>query len=122
VDSLNRAWDLGITMLVASSLLGLAGVATASGWPEESARLLGAAEGSAASLGAPLFPRDQPIRERVLTALRGNLGEERLAIEREAGRALTVEQAIAKAQDVADACVNDNLRPRASLEEDVVGS
>jgi predicted ATPase len=122
LDSLIRSWDLGITMLVASSLLGLAGVAAASGWPEEGARLLGAAEGSAASLGVPLFPRDQPIRERVLTALRAELGEGRLAIEREAGRMLPVEQAIAQAQDVADACLNANLRPGASLEEDVVGS
>jgi hypothetical protein len=109
VDSLNRAWDLGITMLVASSLLGLAGIAAASGCPEDGARLLGAAEGSAASLGVPLFPRDQPIRERVLTALRATLGEVHLAIEQEAGRTLTVEQAIAQAQGVADACVNDNI-------------
>ncbi len=99
-DSLDRAWDLGIAMLVATSLLGLAGVAAASGWPEEGARLLGAADGVASSLGAPLFPRDQPIRDRCLRSLRANLGEERLAIEREAGRTLTVEHAIAQAQRV----------------------
>jgi tetratricopeptide (TPR) repeat protein len=100
VDSLDRAWNLGITMLVASSLLGLAGVAAASGWPEEGARLLGAAEGVVASLGAPLFPRDQPIRDRCLSALRAHLGEERLAFERDAGRSLPVEHAITQAQTV----------------------
>jgi predicted ATPase/DNA-binding XRE family transcriptional regulator len=105
VDSLDRAWNLGITMLVASSLLGMAGVAAASGWPEEGARLLGAAEGSAASLGAPLFPRDQPIRQRGLDALMTSLGEEPLALALETGRALRLEQAIAEARFVADSVI-----------------
>ncbi len=62
-ESLDRASDMSFTHLVASSLLGLAGVAV-SGQPMTGARLLGAAEGLITSLGALLFPRDQPTRER----------------------------------------------------------
>jgi predicted ATPase/transcriptional regulator with XRE-family HTH domain len=101
-DSLHRAWNLSITMLVASSLLGLAGVAAVAGRFEKGGRLLGAAEGIAASLGTPLFPRDRPIRERALAALTVALGEERLTVARESGRALSVEEAIGEALAVAD--------------------
>ena len=47
--------------MVGSSLHGLAGVAAESGRPEEGARLLGAAEGLAAVVGAPAYPRDRPV-------------------------------------------------------------
>ena len=89
-------------MLVSTSLLGLAAVAVTSGQPETGAHLLGAAEAIAESLGAPLFPRDRPVRDRALAALSATLGEQRLTVAREAGRALTVEEAIGKAQVVAN--------------------
>jgi hypothetical protein len=89
--------------LVSSSLHGLAGVAAALSQPEAGACLLGAAEGLAASLRAPAYPRDQPVRERALATLTEALGEARLAAAREAGRALTLETAIAEAQAVAAA-------------------
>ena len=103
LDSLDRARDLGITLLVASSLLGLAGVAAESGHRAAGARLLGAAEEIVASLGAPLFPRDRPIRDRCLAALKAELGEERLAAAREVGRSVSVEEAMAEAREVARA-------------------
>jgi hypothetical protein len=99
---LHRAQDVGVKSLVGSALLGLAGVAAALGRPEEGARLLGAAEGSAASHGAPIFPRDRPVRDRALAALMATLGEHQLATTRAAGRALTVEEAIGEAQAVAE--------------------
>ena len=92
--------------MLGSSLHGLAGVAAESGQPEAGARLLGAAEGIVASLGAPAYPRDQPVRERALAALTAALGTERLAAAREAGRALTLEAAIAEAQAVAEAVMS----------------
>jgi predicted ATPase len=101
-DSLERAQAQGFTMLVSTSLLGLAAVAVTSGQPETGAHLLGAAEAIAESLGAPLFPRDRPVRDRALAALSATLGEQRLTVAREAGRALTVEEAIGKAQVVAN--------------------
>jgi predicted ATPase/transcriptional regulator with XRE-family HTH domain len=111
-DSLDQAKDLGISLLVASTLLGLAGVAAASDRAEDGARLLGAADAIVTFLGAPIFPRDQPVRDRCLSALTAALGEERLAVAREAGRTLTVEQAIAQAQVVADTCINHNMLGR----------
>jgi predicted ATPase/class 3 adenylate cyclase len=94
-ENLKLAQGMGYTMIVASTLLGLAGVAAESGQPEAGARLLGAAEGIAASLGSPIYPRDQPVRDRGVAALVAALGPDRLAAERDAGRAMAVEEAIA---------------------------
>jgi predicted ATPase/transcriptional regulator with XRE-family HTH domain len=104
--SFYRARDSGITLLVASALLGLAGIAAESGRAEQAVHLLGAAEAMAASFSAPIFPRDQPVRDRCLNALTAALGEERLVAAREAGRALTREGAIAEAEAV----VRDDMR------------
>jgi hypothetical protein len=92
--------------LVASSLLGLCAIAVESGQPEVGARLLGAAEGSAASLGTPIFTRDFSLQQRALAELMAALGSERLAAAREAGRALTKEAAITEAQAVAVAVMS----------------
>jgi predicted ATPase/class 3 adenylate cyclase len=99
-DSLERAHHQGFSVLVSTSLFGLVAIAVASGQPETGAHLLGAAEELAESLGAAIYPRDMPVRERGLDALRAALGEERLAAAREAGRALTVEAAVGEAQAV----------------------
>ena len=102
-DSLDRARDVGATVLVGSVLLGLAAVAAASGLPEDGAQLLGAAGGIAERMHAPLFPRDQPVRNRCLAALTTALGPEKLVVACEAGRALSVEAAMEMAQTVAEA-------------------
>jgi hypothetical protein len=102
-ESLQESHDMNYSPLVASSLLGLAAIAVDSEQPEAGARLLGAAEGSAAALGTPIFTRDFAVRERVQAALMAAIGEERLAAAREAGRALTLEAAIAEAQAIAEA-------------------
>jgi tetratricopeptide (TPR) repeat protein len=112
LDSLNRAQALGISLLVVSTLLGLAAVAATSGRPDDGARLLGAADAIVAFLDTPIFPRDQPIRDRCLSALKAALGEDRLAAAREAGRTLTVEEAITQAQAVADTCINHKILGR----------
>ena len=100
-ESLERAWSLGFPMYVASALFGLAAVAAGAGHSEDGANLFGAAEGVIASLGAPTFPRDQPIVERGLATLSGSLGETRLATARESGRKLSGDEIIAKARKVA---------------------
>jgi hypothetical protein len=101
--SLDRPRTIRHPLMVGTSLYGLAGIAAESGWPEKGARLLGAAEGLASSLGAPAYPRDQPVRARSLVALTKALGQERLEAAREAGRALTIDQAVAEANVVAEA-------------------
>jgi tetratricopeptide (TPR) repeat protein len=105
-ESLRRAHTLNIWSVLPSSFIGLSAVAVESGQREVAARLLGAAEGSAASLGMPIFTRDLPVRDRALAALTGALGPERLAVVREEGRALTREAAIAEARAVATAVMS----------------
>jgi predicted ATPase/DNA-binding CsgD family transcriptional regulator len=103
VENLERAQRVGYTMIVTSTLVGLAGIAAACGRSTAGARLLGAAEGIAASLGSPLYPRDRPVRDRALAALTAALGPERLTAAQEAGRILPREQAIAEALTIAPA-------------------
>ncbi len=105
-ESLERAWELGFPMYVASALLGLGAVAATWQQPEAGAQLLGAAEEMIDSLGAPMFPRDQPIRERGLAALHSALGSERLLALREAGRNMSIPQAVAEAGAVAHAVLS----------------
>jgi hypothetical protein len=50
-----------------------------------------------------MYPSDQPVLDRGLAALRLSLGEDRLAVAREAGRLMSVEQATAEAREVAAA-------------------
>ena len=105
-ESLQRAHAMNIWSVLPSSFIGLSAVAFESGQAEVAARLLGAAEGIAASLGMPIFTRDLPVRERALDALAGALESEQLATAQEAGRALTREAAIAEAQAVAVALMS----------------
>ena len=102
-DSLERSYDMSFWSIVLSALLGLSGVAVEAGQPEVGARLLGATEGLAAFLGAIPFIRDDPVNNRVLSTLQSALGAERLAVMREVGRALSVEQALGEAQAVVQA-------------------
>jgi hypothetical protein len=50
-----------------------------------------------------MYPQDRLVRARALTALTSALEEEQLAAAREAGRALSLEAAIAEAQAMAQA-------------------
>jgi predicted ATPase/DNA-binding XRE family transcriptional regulator len=100
--SLERACQLGATMLAVGPLLGLSGVFAESGYAEQGARLFGAAEGIMASLGAPSFPRDHPARDRAFAALMAFLGESRLAAILDTGRALTFEQVVTEAKGTAE--------------------
>ena len=103
LESLERSHTMNYTPLLASSLLGLSTIAVASEQPEVGARLLGAAEGSAAALGTPIFTRDIAVHDRVVSTLGAVLGAERLDAIRETGQALSREAAIAEAQAVAAA-------------------
>jgi predicted ATPase len=100
-ESLERSHIMNYVPLLASSLLGLSAIAVASEQPEVGARLLGAAEGSAAALGTPIFTRDIAVHDHVVTTLGAVLGAERLGAMRETGQALSRETAFAEAQAVA---------------------
>jgi predicted ATPase/DNA-binding SARP family transcriptional activator len=89
---------------LAECLEGLAGVAAGQGREERAARLLGAAEALRDAGGAVILPHRRPAFERLLADVRTALGEEAFAAAWAAGRALSLEEAIALAlEESADA-------------------
>jgi non-specific serine/threonine protein kinase len=107
--ALIRLQHRNLPRLVASSLLGLGAVAAVTGRPDAGARLLGAAEGLGATLGAPMFPSDRPVFTRARAALAAELGDERLRTVWQSGRELPVAQAIAQALEIAAAVADLSL-------------
>ena len=96
-ESLALRRELGERLGIAECLEGLATVAAGTGQPERAARLLGAAEALREAIGAPLPPVDRPDHDDDDSATRAALGEAAFAAAWAAGRALTVEQAVAEA-------------------------
>jgi predicted ATPase/class 3 adenylate cyclase len=87
--------ELGDMAGIASSLEDMATVVAALGSSLRAARIWGAAERLRAEVGSPLPPGDRPDYDRRLATARATLGDD-AAFDRawEAGRALTLEQAI----------------------------
>jgi hypothetical protein len=84
---------------IAKGLEGLAAVAVAQAQPERAARLFGAAEGLREAMGAPLPPSDRAEYDRDVAAARTALGEEAFAAAWQAGRAMSLDDAVAFALD-----------------------
>jgi predicted ATPase/DNA-binding SARP family transcriptional activator len=80
-----------------AALEGLAGVSAARGQPERAARLFGTAETQRESRGMPLPPAYHAAYEHDVAAARAELNEATFAAAWAAGRAMTLEQAIAYA-------------------------
>jgi non-specific serine/threonine protein kinase len=97
-ESLALAREHGDNRYVAHALAGIAGVAAAWGQPERAARLLGAAEALHETIGVPIFPANRVAFEREVAAVRVALDEDAFGIARTAGRALTLDQAVAEAE------------------------
>jgi predicted ATPase len=85
--------------LVGLALAGLAGVAAAGRRWERGARLLGAAGALLEAADARLGATDQTDLDRYRDAIRAALGEQKFAVARAEGRAMSVEQAISSALD-----------------------
>ena len=79
---------------IAECLVGIAGVLVALGHPEESARLFGAAEVLFETLSLVFWPANRLEYDRNLGLLRDSVAESVLSAAWEAGRAMTVEQAV----------------------------
>jgi len=88
---------VGARYIIAWCLEDIAGVAIAQGNSGVAARLLGAAEGLRASIGARLLAFDRARSERTVAAARAALDATAFAAARAAGRALPLDQAIAEA-------------------------
>ena len=84
-ECLQHAHAMAFWPLVVSALVGLAGIAVDTGQPEVGARLLGAAEGIATSMGSPMYTRDHPVHDRVLATVQRALGEVQLAAMQDIG-------------------------------------
>ena len=82
---------------VLRALEGAAGVVGAQGQPERAARLFGATDAVRTALSVPVRPADRRRYDRDVTAVCTALGPDAFAAAWAAGRALSLEQAIAEA-------------------------
>ena len=99
-ESLSLRQALGDTEGIAAALEGLAGVAQGQGQPLSAARLYGAAQALRDAIGAPLPPTDHAFYERTLADVRVQLEAAPFEKAASEGRAFTLAQAIADAQQV----------------------
>ncbi len=96
-ESLPICLRLGNRHIVALGIQGFAAVRLAGGDAAGSALLLGASDGFLEEIAVKRAPTDQAWRERTLDGLRERLSEEDLAQASAAGRALTLDEAVALA-------------------------
>ena len=87
---------------IAASLLELACMAAGQGWWERAARLWGAAEALREDLGAIVLPGLQGDPSFVVSSARAGLGEEGFAMAQAAGRAMSLDQAVAYALEATE--------------------
>jgi predicted ATPase/class 3 adenylate cyclase/sugar phosphate isomerase/epimerase len=96
-ESLRIAREIDQRQRIAATLAGIAGVMAAQGQPARAARLFGAAAALFDGLGVTMERADRMADERDEAAARAALGDEAFASSWEAGRALTLEQAVDEA-------------------------
>ena len=89
--------DLGSRLAVVNSLTTLATVAIADAKSERAARLLGAVEALREKIGAPIQPIERPTLDAMIAEMRAALGEAKFAAGWEAGRCISLDEAIAEA-------------------------
>jgi tetratricopeptide (TPR) repeat protein len=96
-ESLRLFQERGSKRGIIECIAGLAGVVGAQGQGERAARLLGATAAHFEAIGAAMWSADRIDYQRNVAAIRAVLGEAAFAAAWDAGRALTLEQAIAEA-------------------------
>jgi predicted ATPase/DNA-binding SARP family transcriptional activator len=117
-ESLALLWESQEKPGIAGVLEGLAKVLAASagdprgGEWERAVRLLGAAAALRSAIGTPRAPAARAGYQRLVDTLRAGLGEEAFAQAWAAGRAMTLEQAVADAMDEAPVGTPDGSRHR----------
>jgi predicted ATPase/DNA-binding CsgD family transcriptional regulator len=95
--------DLGESWNAAMSLEGAAAAAVGIGHVDGAVYLVGAADALRARIGTPVFLPDRPAYDKTISAAREALGETRFAEIWAAGRAATLDQAIACTSELAAA-------------------
>jgi tetratricopeptide (TPR) repeat protein len=95
-EALELTFEVADRTNAAYSLQGLATVAEAQGESRRAARLLGAAEALLEAAGTHLYAQmDHELYQRVVDAVRERLGERTWKKERDEGRAMSFEEAVA---------------------------
>ena len=89
----------GRRLMAAWTISQLAGPEHAMGRSELGAVLIGAGDEALRVLGARRHPGDVPEYERVVAAIRGSVGDERLEALRAEGARLTLDQVVARVLD-----------------------
>jgi tetratricopeptide (TPR) repeat protein len=107
-----NAWDG-----MAWCLAGLGSVAALDEEPEHAARLWGAAESLRQTIGCRPAPAARATYERAIASARAQLGEEAFAAAWAAGRAMTLEQAIAYALEGSTGDVEQPVRAVATSKQ-----
>jgi predicted ATPase/class 3 adenylate cyclase len=102
IESLTMQQSMGNKQGVIECLVGIAGVATVAGYPEEAVRLFAAAEASLAAIGAPLGPADIAEQERDLSIAQERLSPAEFSNAWSLGTRYSFEHAIVFAKDLAD--------------------
>jgi predicted ATPase/DNA-binding CsgD family transcriptional regulator/predicted negative regulator of RcsB-dependent stress response len=100
-ESVGLCQELGEKEGVALALEGLAGILAALGQARIAARLLGTAETLRDTTDVALSPLDRAFNERTFASIRARLAEHVFQTERNQGRALTQEQALALLEPLA---------------------
>jgi non-specific serine/threonine protein kinase len=95
-DALAMQWELGVPMLAAETLQHLAATAGASGRGEQAARLFGAGAAQFEEHSLVVHQAWRVDADEVVAAARTALGEEAWQSSYEAGRALSLDEAIAE--------------------------
>jgi predicted ATPase/DNA-binding CsgD family transcriptional regulator len=96
-ESLALSQELGSVLGITNCLVGLARLAGTRSQPARAARLLGAVEARREAIGYILPPSERAGHEAGVAAARATLGESAFATAWAAGRALSVEAAVAEA-------------------------
>src|SRR5262249_38292304 len=96
-ESLKLCQKVGATWGSVECLEGVAGLAIANGKPERAVRLFGCAAAVRENIGFPLTPRIASRFEAALASLRSTLGPRRFEVEWQAGRTLSLNDAVALA-------------------------
>ncbi|MDP9354308.1 MAG: LuxR family transcriptional regulator [Chloroflexota bacterium] len=96
-ESLSLHLEMGYREVLAVNLANVALLAEASQWPEAAARLFGAAVGQREAIGNPFKLPERAVYDRAIDATRAVLHDDHFAAAWDAGRALSLPEAIAEA-------------------------
>jgi non-specific serine/threonine protein kinase len=99
-ESVHLFHELGDTWYIASPLAGLAAIAVVQGRPQTAARLLGVAMALREASGSAVWATERERDEQTVARARATLGEEDFARALEAGRKLSLTQAVDEAVSV----------------------